>query len=268
MPRKPLEEAIYIQAIEAAFLANYEEGATEVLVLREDLLRAGGELGVDIAKNLGDILYTYRYRADMPEAIARTAPPGTAWIILGAGRGKYRFEARPPFNLTPNPMLAETRIPDSTPGVIARYALSDEQALLARLRYNRLLDIFTGTACYSLQNHLRTYIRNMGQVETDEVYIGVDRHGAHYVIPVQAKRKTDRLSLVQVLQDIALAKQSFPNLICRPIAAQFTEDGEIALFALEEHGDAVQLLDERHYRLVPHQELTEEELATYRARAE
>jgi hypothetical protein len=53
-------------------------------------------------------------------------------------------------------MLAETKVPDSTPGLISLYALNDEQALLARLRYNRLIDIFTGISCYSLQSHLRT----------------------------------------------------------------------------------------------------------------
>lgn len=66
-------------------------------------------------------------------------------------------------------MLAETKIPDSTPGIIAKYALNDEQALLAKVRYNRLIDIFTGVACYSLQSHLRTTVPKIGQVETDEI---------------------------------------------------------------------------------------------------
>ena len=49
-------------------------------------------------------------------------------------------------------MLAETKIPDATPGIIAKYASTDEQGLLAKLRYNRLLDILTGTTCYSLMH--------------------------------------------------------------------------------------------------------------------
>ena len=69
----------------------------------------------------------------------------------------------------------EIKIPDSTPGVIAKYVLSDEQALLARVRYNRLVDIFTGITCYSLQNHLRTTVRSIGQVEIDEIYVGIDK---------------------------------------------------------------------------------------------
>src|SRR5581483_2740636 len=99
-------------------------------------------------------------------------------------------------------------------GVVAKYALSDEQALLAKLRYNRLIDTFTGVTCYSLQNHLRTTVPSIGQVETDEIYIGVDRRGAHYVFPVQAKGRSDRLNIVQIEQDFALCRHKFPALIC------------------------------------------------------
>ena len=102
-----------------------------------------------------------------------------------------------PINLIePRRGLRTIRLPDSTPGVIARYAMSDEQALLAKLRYNRLLDVFTGLACYHLQSHFRTSVTvtnaidgksSPSQVETDDLYVGLDEHGAHYVLPVQAK---------------------------------------------------------------------------------
>lgn len=163
-------------------------------------------------------------------------------------------------------MMAETKVPDSTPGVIAMYALSDEQALLAKLRYNRLIDIFTGVACYSLQSHLRTTVPGLGQVETDEIYIGVDKRGAHYVFPVQAKGGIDVLSIVQIEQDIALCAAKFPSLICRPIAAQFMEDDLIALFEFEEGKNGVAISSEKHYRLVPGEEVTPDDLKAYRGR--
>ncbi len=56
----------------------------------------------------------------------------------------------------------------------------DEQALLARVRYNRLVDIFLGIRAYSLQIHLRTNVKSKGQIEIDEIYVGVDRHGSQY----------------------------------------------------------------------------------------
>jgi len=168
--------------------------------------------------------------------------------------------------IAPNENLTTTKVPDATPGVVAKYAFNDEQALLAKLRYNRLVDIFTGVTCYSLQNHLRTTVPNMGQVETDEIYVGVDKKGAHYVFPIQAKGGTDRLSIVQIEQDAAVCAHKFHSLICRPIAAQFMEGGVIALFEFEESEEGLGITAEKHYKLVPPEEVTEADLENYRSR--
>jgi hypothetical protein len=162
--------------------------------------------------------------------------------------------------------MAKTKVPDATPGVIAMYALNDEQALLAKLRYNRLVDIFTRVTCYPLQSHLRTYVTRLGQVETDEIYIGVDRRGAHYVFPVQAKGKNERLNVVQIEQDVAMCRHKFPGLICRPIAAQFMRDDLIVLFEFEEGEEGVVIASEKHYRLVAPEEIEDKDLAAYRTR--
>jgi hypothetical protein len=164
--------------------------------------------------------------------------------------------------------MATTKVPDATPGVVAKYSLSDEQALLAKVRYNRLVDIFTGVACYSLQNHLRTTVPSMGQVETDEIYIGVDKKGAHYVFPIQAKGGNDKLHIVQIEQDVAVCANKFPSLICRPIGAQFMAEGVIALFEFEEGEDGILISAEKHYKLVPPEEVTDADLAKYRERGD
>jgi hypothetical protein len=145
-------------------------------------------------------------------------------------------------DISPNPLLTETKVPDATPGIVTKYSLNDEQALLVKLRYNRLIDIFTGITCYSLQNHLRTAVPGMGQVETDEIYVGVDKRGIHYGLPVQAKGGKDRLGIVQIEQDFALCAHKFSNLICRAIAAQFMEDDLIALFEFEDSASGVALV--------------------------
>jgi hypothetical protein len=108
------------------------------------------------------------------------------------------------WSVVPDPHRSVIKVPDATPGIIAKYALTDEQALLAKLRYNRLVDLFTALTCYSLQSHLRTSVTGIGGVETDELYVGMDRHGVQYVLPVQAKGGRDRLGVVQIEQDIAL----------------------------------------------------------------
>lgn len=84
--------------------------------------------------------------------------------------------------------MTATKVPDATPGIVAKYAFNDEQALLAKVRYNRLVDIFTGVTCYSLQNHLRTTVSEIGQVETDEIYVG-EKH--YKRVPPEEVTETD-----------------------------------------------------------------------------
>jgi hypothetical protein len=256
----------YASVIEKLFHSNFKAGMREVDFERDDIISASNELKINPPKNLGDLIYSFRYRSALPQSIQQQAPEGEAWIIRGVGSAKYRFVLVPNVALTPNPNLAETKVPDATPGVVAKYALSDEQALLAKLRYNRLVDVFTGVACYSLQNHLRTTVPDIGQVETDELYVGVDKKGIHYVIPVQAKGGKDKLSIVQIEQDLALCSAKFPSLICRPVAAQFMKDDVIALFEFEQGDKGVAITSEKHYRLVAPEDVTESDLAAYRSR--
>ncbi len=257
----------YGQIIEQIFFDYYREGATEVAFERTDIERVAAQLGIRLPKNLGDVVYSFRYRATLPQRVRDKASQGMTWIIRPAGRAQYRFVQVTDRPLVPNELLAETKVPDSTPGVVAMYSLNDEQALLAKVRYNRLIDIFTGVTCYSLQNHLRTTVAEMGQVETDEIYIGVDRRGAHYVFPVQAKGGTDKLNIVQIEQDIALCAEKFLGLICLAIGAQFMGDNLIALFGFELGENGVALALEKHYRLVPPDDVSTEDLASYRNRS-
>lgn len=262
------KQSRYARIIATIFQDKYQEGLTEIDFVRDDIPAVAERLGIKLPKNLGDVIYNMKFRSALPTSITQTESGGLQWAIRPGGRAKYRFVLGPPAIIQPTELLAETRIPDSTPGLISMYAQGDEQALLARLRYNRLIDTFTGITSYSLQNHLRTTVEDMGQVETDEMYVGVDRRGAHYVIPVQAKGGTDNLNVVQVEQDVALCREKFPDLICKPIAAQFMGEDLIALFEFEESEAGVSLVRERHFRLIPPEDMSTDDLAAYRARTE
>lgn len=247
----------YVPIILHVFRKHRSKGAHEFEFHRDELVAAAKAEGVDRPDNLGDVIYTFRYRRSLPAEISKTAPKGKAWIIEGAGRSLYRFRLSDigATTITPRDDIAATRIPDSTPEVIAAYTLGDEQALLAKVRYNRLIDIFLGLTTCSLQNHLRTHVKGMGQIEIDEIYVGLNRNGAHFVIPVQAKGGSDKLSPVQTAQDIACCKAKFPDLICRPVSAQFLADEVIALFELTVEENRVLVVEERHYRLVPRDQI-------------
>lgn len=255
----------YDQLIERVFFAHYAEGATEVRFDREEFAMMAKDLDVALPKNLGDIIYSYRYRKKLPASIRELLAADEEWLIRSEGPGKYVFAKGVTHAIAPNPRLSRVKVLDATPEIIRRYALNDEQALLAILRYNRLVDTFTGTTCYSLQSHLRTSVQGIGQVETDELYIGVSKTGEQFIFPLQAKGARDKVGIIQLEQDFALCESKFPTLTCRPLAAQFMHDDLIALFEFERSEDKICIKDEKHYRLVPNKDLTDDELVSYRS---
>lgn len=258
----------YSRLIEEIFFKMYQPGISVVPFERIDIVTAATKLNIILPKNLGDVIYSFRYRTQLPDSITSKAKEGYEWIIVPAGKAKYRFELSKEAVITPRAQMAVTKIPDSTPGVILRYALDDEQSLLAKIRYNRLIDIFTGITCYSLQNHLRTTAPGIGQVETDEIYIGIDKRGVHYVFPVQAKSSSGKIGTVQIRQDYATCAIKLPDLICRPIAAQYASQDVVALLEFEQTDEGIKLSAEKHYKLVHPDDLSSEELKVYRQRLE
>lgn len=254
----------YARILEEIFAQLFRPGMRSFAFERSEIETVAKRLKISLPKNLGDLIYDFKFRTELPKSITSTAPAGEEWLIRSAGRAVYQFALSKSARIRPNPHLATIKIPDSTPGVIERYALGDEQALLAKVRYNRLLDIFSGVACYSLQNHLRTTAPEIGQVEIDEIYVGIDKQGVHYVFPVQAKGGADQISIVQIEQDLTVCRHRFPQLVCRAIAAQFMEGGRIALFEFTMQNEQVVVLVERHYLLTPARDLQEEEIASYR----
>ncbi len=258
----------YQRLIADIFEKGYTKGKTVVAFSREQLVETATRLDIKVPKNLGDILYSFRYRNPLPDGILETQPEGKEWVIEGSGRAEYEFRLVPINRIAPNENLITIKIPDATPEIVSSNSLSDEQALLAKVRYNRLIDIFLGVTAYSLQNHLRTTVKDLGQIEIDEVYVGVDRMGCQYVIPVQAKGGNDQLSTVQAKQDIACCAEKFPNLVCRAISAQFIDHSRIAMFELQlDEQGLVRTAEERHYRLVSADQISESDRAMYRQRS-
>lgn len=253
--------------VEHIFSNRYKAGLEVVPFSREDLIDAAQLLDIEVPRNLGDVLYSFRFRTTLPEAIISTAPSGYEWVISGTGRGLYAFTLASASRILPNASLLAVKIPDATPQIISRYAASDEQALLARLRYNRLIDIFLSLTAYSLQNHLRTTVSGIGQIEIDELYVGLNHSGAHFIIPVQAKGGTDQIGVVQTQQDLAFCADKFPDLIPRAVSAQFLSHDTIAMFEVVVIENSVKAVSERHFQLVPAEQITEAELAMYRTQA-
>ena len=269
MPDKKTERQPnrYQAIIARVFADHYTKGAGEFEFTRDEFVAIAESLKIKLPKNVGDLIYSFRYRNELPLTISKTATKGCEWIIEGAGRARYRFKQVRLNRIVPREELLTIKVPDATPEIITAYALNDEQALLAKVRYNRLIDVFLGITAYSLQNHLRTTVKDVGQIEIDEIYVGLDRHGRQFVVPVQAKGGNDKHGVVQSQQDVLCCAEKFPNLICRAVSAQFMSEDRIAMFELAVQGGEIKVVDEKHYQLVPAASISAKDLKQYGAQS-
>lgn len=149
---RPRDAADYDRIILELFRKIYREGKPEVEFSKAQLEAMARPWGI---KNIPDIIYSYRSRNPLPAEILRAGN----WIIEGRGKGKYAFvriKSSPQVSLPLDLQVID--IPDATPEIVEKFSGSDEQGLLARIRYNRLVDVFTSITAYLLQSHLQCQI--------------------------------------------------------------------------------------------------------------
>jgi hypothetical protein len=126
----------YKQIILTIFNNHYEPGTERFSFARSELLAAAAKLGLKLesgenddsaTSNVGDVVYTYRFRREFPKEILSTAPQGKMWIITGRGDGLYEFRLIMTPNLNADPSVFITKVHDATPEIVRRFALNDEQ---------------------------------------------------------------------------------------------------------------------------------------------
>ena len=63
----------YSQLIEDIFLQKYKDGDARVNFQRADLEKTAKKLGIKLPKNLGDVIYSFKFRAALPDSIIKRA---------------------------------------------------------------------------------------------------------------------------------------------------------------------------------------------------
>ena len=61
----------YSKLLERIFHAKYGVEKTRIEFVRDEITEAAAALDLPLPKNLGDVIYTFRYRAPLPESIPR-----------------------------------------------------------------------------------------------------------------------------------------------------------------------------------------------------
>jgi len=229
--------ANYDKIITALFKQKYKSSKTKDKLdfTKDELVQTASKLKLDL-RNPPDVVYTYRTRKTLPDTILATGN----WILVPRGKGKFAFAktTRAPF-IKIQQGLAHIEILNALPEIVEKYTANDEQGLLSTLRYNRLIDIFTGVTCFHLQSHIRTTIAGEGQIEIDDLYVGVDEDGVEYILPIEAKSpdERDKLGWFQIANLVKFAAQSFPRLKCRAIAAKPMGHNTVCLIEFDDNAD-------------------------------
>ena len=219
-----------------------------------DILEVQNELG--LSGNPYDLKYNQKGRGELPVEIRSTAPAGMEWRVIATKKGEYAFTLRPEGQDRIDIDVSLPAIPvlDAIPSIVELYARKDEQALLARIRYNNLVGVFLEISAHSLQSHWKTAAAVTGiPTEIDEVYVGFDRDGRHFIVCLEAKSKGSReaLSAEQVLSAHMAARRAFPKSLIVSVGAKAIDDHTLVLIRFEvdeETGDVRKDL-ERRYRL-------------------
>lgn len=66
----------YAQLIEDIFLKRHKKGDTRVEFIREDIEKTAELLDIKLPKNLGDVIYSFKFRTSLPETVKATAEAG------------------------------------------------------------------------------------------------------------------------------------------------------------------------------------------------
>ena len=206
-------------------------------------------MNLPVPKNLGDVIYSFRSRKEFPVSIKERTPDNCECIIRSEGNGLYAFVLEHAIDLSPIEQDAVS-IPDATPPLVKLYSQSDEQAILAKIRYNGLIGFFTNLVCYHLQSHYKTQVSGIGQTETDDLYVAYDHLGRHSIILVQAKSQKEKLSRIQIENDLAVCEVKFPSLQARSIAAKQISKSVVALMEFGYANGALSRVQEVHYKFL------------------
>ena len=118
MANVPTSKNRYEVIIEKIFKQHYEIGAKQLSFDRSEIEEVAKLLKIELPKNLGDLIYSFRYRIPLPASIRLTAEKGCEWIIEAAGRAKYSFKQVRINRIVPRPELITIKVPDSTPEIV------------------------------------------------------------------------------------------------------------------------------------------------------
>ena len=258
---------VYVPILVDIFQRKYQDGDEIVEFTLDEVRETAERLDIKI-RNPSDLIYRMKSRTKLPSEMLDKGFK----IIKIVKKGVYQFQ------LGESTIVDLTRenvfqIQDTTPVAVRRFLeekLSeiDEQGLLTIIHYCDLLSHFTGLKIYRLKSHVRKSIVNIGQVEVDEVDIGIglDSLETPIIFPIEAKSASDPLNWTQIANQVNFSKQLFLNYVIRPIGIKVGYDSllHIIEFTPEMEANKIKIKNSATYNLI----LSEEQINAIRSNAQ
>ena len=82
MPKRAKKSNRYAAIIGTLFKRHYKEGTNQFDFSRDEFVGIARSLRIDLPKNLGDTIYSFRFRAALPDDVTITAPKGMELSLI------------------------------------------------------------------------------------------------------------------------------------------------------------------------------------------
>lgn len=165
------------------------------------------------------------------------------------------------FDTLPEPEPWGDPIIDVTPRAVLEHTIGAVDLLLARVRYNKLIDRLLKCVAHSLHTDLTYCSRTFGEITVGEVYHAVNKRGAEFVVAVQANTTSPSFGPDQAELDLEVCEELFPDLAPRFVHVElehFSWGDVVVMYSLRNNKRGIQFDDEGHYRLVSSETVTSE----------
>ena len=200
---------------------NFINSLTPISFERTDILEICAKEFGKAPKNLGDIIYSLRYRLDYLSTYDYLLEKDYTWTLLSTGIGKYELSPLKKLRIPSLESEDIIYIKDNTPKHIHELRPLNDQSLLMKIIQNDILNEFLQDDLVFLQAHHKVNLQNWGQAEIDGIL--ASNYSPHLYL-VEVKGYTEVIAWPQMIQLKMYAQQNHSDTPFTPLFIQSHKD--------------------------------------------
>lgn len=214
----------------------------------DDVKRAFRKLGIKIPKNIADIPYQAQ-KKPLPVVIQSTASFGSEWILETLGGGVQCFKLVDSNKLHPSADAEERHLEDKAAAIIANFDMSDQARLELQVRENDLLTDFLGREMSFATKPPRGFVKGVGQVDFDAIYVVRDEIDARLMATVQYETRPQPICGHKARRMLRFADIKYPDWKTKAVVVQPLSNSRIAILEVRKCYEGTEVASEVHYVL-------------------